>query len=782
MKTCKTLSALLVVAALSANAQFRYTDPNPTDVRHLESADGQARHRILHVSRPLQEQEQTGFHANAVSATIPMWQAKDGSYTYTMVGTDPTSTNVTTTIPTQIIPVVLTFSDGNTFDPTVKDACASQSPTNLVLSSPVFSNSQFTVGGTNVGNTQYLDYFQRANFWQSVKTNTNYHVTLAPAVQPALKVTVPAASGRTIAANCGRLGEMDINYFDSLLSTQFPKLAATVTPSTLPVFLLYNVVMYDTKVTNCCILGYHSAFNSSTFGGAVQTYSVAEYDTSNDFGKTTDISVLSHEIGEWLDDPTGGNPTPAWGGTGQVSGCQSNLEVGDPLSGTIVTVTMSNATTYHLQELAFKSWFYRDAVSSGVNGWYSSNGSFTKPAGACTSSTTSLTLSPTSLSPGSSTQVTIGVKPSTGSGTPTGTVKLVSNATGSPTLATYTLANGAATGNLVPPAGAYSITASYSGDATFLASNSAAVAITVGSPTNTLSPVALSFGNQNVASASAGQVVKLSNTGTAALKITGITITGASPGDFTQSNNCAPTMPVNTSCTISVVFKPTAAGARTAAISVADNIAGSPQTVPLSGTGVAIPTAPKAVLGATSYAFGSLATGTTASHAVTLSNTGTAALTGIAVTVTGVNASEFSQTNTCGTSLAVNATCAITVIFKPATVGNKAASISIADNAVPSPQTVTLSGAALAAAPTIASISPTSLKVNVATVVTVNGAHFQQGFTASFTSGNKPPTALTFTNSGLIKLTVTPTTVATGLLTITNPDGQKVSTTIQVTR
>jgi len=61
-----------------------------------------------------------------------------------------------------------------------------------------------------------------------------------------------------------------------------------------------------------------------------------------------------------MNDPTAANPVPAWGHVGQQSGCQSNLEVADPLTFTdIPTVTMSNGYTYHLQELADFSWFFR---------------------------------------------------------------------------------------------------------------------------------------------------------------------------------------------------------------------------------------------------------------------------------------------------------------------------------------------------------------------------------------------------------------------------------------
>jgi hypothetical protein len=66
-----------------------------------------------------------------------------------------------------------------------------------------------------------------------------------------------------------------------------------------------------------------------------------------------------------------------------VSGCQGNLENGDPLSGTeFPALLASNGFTYHPQELAFFSWFYRQVPSIGVNAWYSDNGTFASDAGA----------------------------------------------------------------------------------------------------------------------------------------------------------------------------------------------------------------------------------------------------------------------------------------------------------------------------------------------------------------------------------------------------------------
>jgi hypothetical protein len=149
----------------------------------------------------------------------------------------------------------------------------------------------------------------------------------------------------------------------------------------LPIIILGNVVLGDpgdSLTSNCCVIGYHGAY-----GSPVQTYALSDYDSTGIFLGLADVSALSHEIGEWEDDPLGNNPTPAWGHVGQVSGCQNNLEVGDPLSGTLFPpVSMPNGITYHTQELAFFSWFYRQSPSLGAGGLYSDNGTFGADAGA----------------------------------------------------------------------------------------------------------------------------------------------------------------------------------------------------------------------------------------------------------------------------------------------------------------------------------------------------------------------------------------------------------------
>jgi len=332
-------------------------------------------------------------------ATIPLWNFSTVAYdanTYTgqMVGRSPFARGRrTTTIATEVVPVKITMQDSKeVFDPSVTDHCApgGKSVDTLVVASPIFQNSSFTMNGATIGSTQYLDAFQRANFWSEV-SGTPYHTVFStsPTVLAAVSVSVPTADGSTLPASlfggCRDLATIDINWWDNeVQKVILPSLVSQgVGPKNFPQLLLDSVGF--TMSGQCCALGYHNSFlNGSSL---LQTYSVNMYDTSGGFGG--DISVMSHEVAEWMDDPGGGNPTPAWGAEGQVTAgsCQNNLEVGDPLTPGFGTpsnsfvVTLSGVT-YSLQELAFYSWFF-GSPSPGAGGLFSDNGAFTGHAKAC---------------------------------------------------------------------------------------------------------------------------------------------------------------------------------------------------------------------------------------------------------------------------------------------------------------------------------------------------------------------------------------------------------------
>ena len=141
------------------------------------------------------------------------------------------------------------------------------------------------------------------------------------------------------------------------------------------------------------------------------------------------------------------------------------------------------------------------------------------------------------------------------------------------------------------------------------------------------------------------------------------------------------------SCTISVVFKPTAQGTDKGTVKIADNAAGSPQSLTLTGLATVVSLSP------TTLSFGDQKVGaTSAAQLITITNHGAAALTVKKLAVTGTGAPDFSQTNTCGTSVAAGASCTVSVTFTPKSTSSFTASLSIADNGGGSPQSAVLSG------------------------------------------------------------------------------------------
>jgi hypothetical protein len=243
-------------------------------------------------------------------------------------------------------------------------------------------------------------------------------------------------------------------------------------------------------------------------------------------------------------------------------------------------------------------------------------------------------------------------------------------------------------------------------------------AAAVAAPAVTLSPTSLTFATTAVGSTTAAQVVTVKNSGTATLTLTSETLTGTNSSSFLISaKTCTTSLAAAASCTISVEFKPAAAGALKASLSIADNASGSPQTVSLSGTGAA----PAVTLSPTSLTFASTAVGsTTGAQVVTVKNSGTATLTLTSETLTGTDSSSFLiSAKTCTTSLAAAASCTISVEFKPAAAGALTASLSIADNATGSPQTVSLSGTGTTPSVTL---SPTSLTFGTAAVGSTTAA------------------------------------------------------------
>lgn len=302
------------------------------------------------------------------AASLQTWNGSftyNGSnYSYNMVGAAP-STNSSVTITTYIIPVkiVITNRSGSktTFDPS-HVLSNGNTVTNNTLLSPLFdSTTTYTQGGVDVGTTQYIDAFQRANFWGTVASDTNSHLLLSATVLAEQTLSPTRTYGKTGSPFGFTAAEVDINWFDSQIPGLISKLG--IQPNQFPIFLLYDT--YLTQGGSCCIGGYHSSEGSTS---NPQSYAEATYvDHTGAFSQ--DVSALSHEIGEWADDPLvvniNGNNTPC-----------GILEDGDPEEGFSnygAFPYVLHGFTYNLQDLVMLPYFGAPS-STSVNGWFSFQG------------------------------------------------------------------------------------------------------------------------------------------------------------------------------------------------------------------------------------------------------------------------------------------------------------------------------------------------------------------------------------------------------------------------
>lgn len=322
--------------------------------------------------------------AEVPDVQVPIWTGSfvfsGQTFHFNMVGTDPSLGSATSNIPMVIVPLKFVFSDGTSLS-AAQTVCGDVKNTKYrVKNSPLLKKVAFSPGGTNVGTTQYMDAFQRANFWSVVSSKSpNYHVLFTPVSTKTLQTIQVGVNGHTVAGPCARIGEVDINFFDNIAMSLLTKLA--IPANTIPVFLSYNTFL--TSGGGCCILGYHSTNNAGT-----QAYAVAAYSDPGIFNvPIQDIHALSHELGEWMDDPLipSENIVPAWGHVGQVGGCQNNLEDGDPVTGKAFTVSMGGLFpfTYHPEDLVFLPWFARITPSTSVNGWFTFLNTFAAPQAVC---------------------------------------------------------------------------------------------------------------------------------------------------------------------------------------------------------------------------------------------------------------------------------------------------------------------------------------------------------------------------------------------------------------
>jgi len=309
--------------------------------------------------------------------------------------------------------------------------------------------------------------------------------------------------------------------------------------------------------------------------------------------------------------------------------------------------------------------------------------------------------------------------------------------------------------------------------ATPAAAVTATLAGTVLVPVLSLSPATLTVAsNLNVASAT--QSVTVSNTGTAALSITGITLTGTNANQFTISNNpCGISLAAGANCLVSLVFTPSTVGNKTASLSVAVAAPATTGTVALTGT----VNPPVLSVAGGPLSFSTVLNVRTAVQALTVTNNGGSPLTLTTIAFGTTNATQYAQTTTCVTgatgALAAGASCTVSVTFLPTTVGAKAGTLVITPATPATAVTTALTGTVLVPALTITggalSYSTTLNTPTAAGVFTVSntgtaalsitGVSFTGTGATSFTQTNSCPASVAAGASCNVNVVFNPATV-----------------------
>jgi trimeric autotransporter adhesin len=392
----------------------------------------------------------------------------------------------------------------------------------------------------------------------------------------------------------------------------------------------------------------------------------------------------------------------------QCAGCHRSGGLANPLTGrtpSLTAVQLYNGIHSNSIMSSYYSWTVTNELADLA--YYLAN-----PNGPPTLAPVA-SLSPTTLNFGNQTQ-SIASAPLTATLRNTGTANLVlsSLTVAGANAAEFTRGGTCAAGTLAPSASctisvtftpaaigtrsaSISIAHNAAGSPTVLALTGVGVVATTLAPVIAISPSALDFGTVPLMTTTAARTVTVSNTGNAPMAISALQLAGSNPGDFAQTTTCSLTTPLaaGSQCTISVTFTPSAAGSRSATLTVVSNATGA-NSVTLRGSGATVATTgPAAGLSTSAIDFGSRRIGNTSSaRRIRVTSTGGAALSISAITASG----DFAQVNDCPALLAPGATCTVKVRFAPTAVGPRTGELAVNSNAAGSPHRVALTGTGLA--------------------------------------------------------------------------------------
>lgn len=328
--------------------------------------------------------------------TVPTFQGaffKGSQFNFTMIGNHPLAGR-RTTIPAEITSVSLRLLNA---DGTVNLDVPNAPFEELTLDSPNFEEFNYRSGH----HIQFGDAVQRAEFFNMM--GEDWHTVLSPRLVDRQTTVIPP----TVLVNFGGgvikpvpayviVNRGKPNQFIAVLDLLFSQLnfntdvteilAGNYTTDAITMNIYPNTFLFSInnqgQIAGCCVLGFHSfVFRNDPTTQERWVSVFASWTSPGIFGGgAQDITPLSHEISESLNDPFVNNATPSWqfpGVPANAKICQNNLETGDPieaLPAEVVPVTIRDdgrKFTYHPQTEALLQWFEMGATSNAIDGAFS---------------------------------------------------------------------------------------------------------------------------------------------------------------------------------------------------------------------------------------------------------------------------------------------------------------------------------------------------------------------------------------------------------------------------
>jgi len=322
---------------------------------------------------------------------------------YTMIGGDPVRGHMTP-IPVKIIAVSLELQNADLKTTTLVPIGEFEQP---ILNSPNFQEADYTSGE----NIQFADAVQRAEFFHAM--NANWHTELRP-VEIVGRITIPVPRFVTVQVDVngtpvptqvrtyfrGVAGDgsvfvllLDRFFNDAFFNTAVEAINAhRFITNSINLVMLPNTFIFSLEqgVQGGLELGGHTFFFANATPTPIWVTGFASWISpgifiGSDFG---DVTTLSHEISEAINDPFLSNQVPAWEFPGFPGSCQDNLETGDPievLAQTTVPIAIEKhgrTFVYHPQTEALLQWFEQRPKSNAIGGAFSypDTGALTGPA------------------------------------------------------------------------------------------------------------------------------------------------------------------------------------------------------------------------------------------------------------------------------------------------------------------------------------------------------------------------------------------------------------------